>query len=245
MTELAVPPRRGRPRVRDHAGGAGRRRRGRRRRYRRRRGGEQAVRPPARPRGARRGRRRAGARADRDRVPVRHRRARRPPPRCSAAWRPRCATLTASRSTASTSTSSRWCGDAASRRQARRVALVLLYQHDVTGHDLASSTPPTRPTRARRCRRTRGAGRGRASDPARLDLLIAEHATGWTVDRIARDRARGAAHRRAGAGREARHPGVGRDRRGGAAHQAVRLAGGGVFVNGVLGGVARALGVGR
>ena len=134
----------------------------------------------------------------------------------------------------------------ASRRQARRAALVLLYQQDVTGHDLAelyaayeadagSPVPPY----------AREVVEAVSEDPGRLDLLIDEHATGWTVDRIARGRARRAAHRRAGAGREARHPGVV------AIDEAVRLAKryaspeAATFVNGVLGGVARALGVGR
>ena len=74
----------------------------------------------------------------------------------------------------------------ASRRQARRAALVLLYQHDVTGHDWPSCT-----------RRYEADARSPVppyaqelveavpEDPGRLDLLIDEHATGWTVDRIA------------------------------------------------------------
>ena len=134
----------------------------------------------------------------------------------------------------------------ASRRQARRVALVLLYQHDVTGHDLAelyaayevdarSPVPPYAQELVESV----------LEDPGRLDMLIAEHATGWTVDRIAAIER--AALRIAGL-ELAEPPDIPAS---GALDEAVRLTKryaspeAATFVNGILGGVARALGVGR
>jgi transcription antitermination protein NusB len=134
----------------------------------------------------------------------------------------------------------------ASRRQARRVALVLLYQHDVTGHDLpelyaayegdaGSPVPPY----------ARELVESVLEDPGRLDLLIAEHATGWTVDRIA---AIERAALRIAVLELAEKTDVPASV---AIDEAVRLTKryaspeAATFVNGVLGGVARALGVGR
>ena len=135
---------------------------------------------------------------------------------------------------------------AASRRQARRVALVLLYQRDVTGRDLAdlyaayevdarSPVPPY----------ARELVEEVTADPARLDVLIAEHARDWSVDRIA---AIERAALRIAVLELAEKPEVPASV---AIDEAVRLTKryaspeAASFVNGVLGGVARALGVGR
>ena len=135
---------------------------------------------------------------------------------------------------------------AASRRQARRVALVLLYQRDVTGRDLAdlyaayevdarSPVPPY----------ARELVEEVTIDPARLDLLIGEHARDWSVDRIA---AIERAALRIAVLELAEKPEVPASV---AIDEAVRLTKryaspeAASFVNGVLGGVARALGVGR
>jgi len=134
----------------------------------------------------------------------------------------------------------------ASRRQARRVALVILYQRDVTGHGLAELG----------ARYERDAGApvpGYASEliaavsdrVVRLDGIISEHAHGWEASRISpieRAALRIAVYELAD--RDDVPAAVAID-------EAVRLAKrygspeAGVFVNGVLGGVARALGVGR
>jgi len=133
---------------------------------------------------------------------------------------------------------------AASRRQARRVALVLLYQRDVTGRDLAdlyaayevdarSPVPPY----------ARELVEEVTIDPARLDLLIGEHARDWSVDRIA---AIERAALRIAVLELAEKPEVPASV---AIDEAVRLTKryaspeAASFVNGVLGGVARALGV--
>ena len=133
------------------------------------------------------------------------------------------------------------------RRSARRVALVLLYQHDVS---------PERPLADLYARYLEDARQevppyaldlveSVLSDPDRLDLLIAEHAHGWTVDRISpleRAALRIAVlelTERADVPASV------------AIDEAVRLSKryaspeAGVFVNGVLSGIARALGVGR
>jgi len=65
------------------------------------------------------------------------------------------------------------------RTDQRRAAVVALYQHDLTGRPLRelldeSATPFTREL-------VEGVDRSRE----RLDALIAAHAVGWTVDRIA------------------------------------------------------------
>jgi N utilization substance protein B len=134
----------------------------------------------------------------------------------------------------------------ASRRQARRVALVLLYQQDVTGHDLselyaayeADARSPVPPYAQELVEAV-------LEDPGRLDLLIAEHATGWTVDRIA---AIERAALRIAVLELAEKTDVPASV---AIDEAVRLTKryaspeAATFVNGILGGVARALGVGR
>jgi N utilization substance protein B len=134
----------------------------------------------------------------------------------------------------------------ASRRQARRVALVLLYQQDVTGHDLselyaayeADAHSPVPPYAQELVEAV-------SEDPGRLDLLIAEHATGWTVDRIA---AIERAALRIAVLELAEKTDVPASV---AIDEAVRLTKryaspeAATFVNGILGGVARALGVGR
>lgn len=134
----------------------------------------------------------------------------------------------------------------ASRRQARRVALVLLYQHDVTGHDLpelyaayeADARSPVPPYAQELVESV-------LEDPGRLDLLIAEHATGWTVDRIAAIERAGL---RIAVLELAEKPDIPASV---AIDEAVRLTKryaspeAAIFVNGILGGVARALGVGR
>ena len=82
-------------------------------------------------------------------------------------------------------------------------------------------------------------------DPGRLDVLIAEHATGWTVDRIA---AIERSALRIAVLELAEKPDVPASV---AIDEAVRLTKryaspeAATFVNGILGGVARALGVGR
>lgn len=134
----------------------------------------------------------------------------------------------------------------ASRRQARRVALVLLYQQDVTGHDLselyaayeADARSPVPPYAQELVEAV-------LEDPGRLDVLIAEHATGWTVDRIA---AIERSALRIAVLELAEKPDVPASV---AIDEAVRLTKryaspeAATFVNGILGGVARALGVGR
>lgn len=71
------------------------------------------------------------------------------------------------------------------RRAARRQAVVLLYQHDVTGLGLEElernaerDGTPVDPF-------ARALMEGVASDPASLDALITAAAEGWTADRLA------------------------------------------------------------
>jgi N utilization substance protein B len=133
------------------------------------------------------------------------------------------------------------------RRQSRRVALVLLYQHDVT---------PERPLDELYARYRSDAKQevpayadelvqGVLEDTGRLDVLIGEHAHGWTVDRISPIER---AALRIAVLELAEHADVPASV---AIDEAVRLSKryaspeAGVFVNGVLGGVARALGVGH
>ncbi len=136
---------------------------------------------------------------------------------------------------------------AASRRQARRAALILLYQRDVTGRpfkdlsaayegDAGQPVPPYAQTLIE----------GVTADRDRLDELIGRHAKGWSFDRIApveRAALRIAVHELLEAAPEV-PPAVAID-------EAVRLAKryaspeAAVFVNGLLGALARELGVGR
>jgi transcription antitermination protein NusB len=133
-----------------------------------------------------------------------------------------------------------------SRRLARRVALILLYQHDITGRsvdeladryriDTGSAIPDY----------TRSLVDEILEDPARFDVLIAEHAHGWTPERISPiERACLRIAVLELVERADVPPSV-------AINEAVSLAKryaspeAAVFVNGVLGGVARALGVGH
>jgi len=71
------------------------------------------------------------------------------------------------------------------RRAARRQAVVLLYQHDVTGLDLEElernaerDGTPVDPF-------SRALMEGVASDPASLDELITGASEGWTAERLA------------------------------------------------------------
>ena len=71
------------------------------------------------------------------------------------------------------------------RRAARRQAVVLLYQHDVTGLGLEElernaerDGTPVDPF-------ARALMEGVAADPASLDALITEAAEGWTAERLA------------------------------------------------------------
>ena len=218
----------GEPRVRDHAGRARRGRRARPRRWstasRSRASGS-----PARAAAVRTSRssRRGGARADRDRLPVRRRAAGRAP-RCRAGSSATLARAHRSRGGRRRRRGRRGDAVSASRRQARRVALVLLYQRDVTGHDLAElyaayETDARSPVPSYAQELVEAV----LSDPGRLDLLIAEHATGWTVDRIAAIERAALRIAVLELAEKPDIPRVGRDRRGGAAHQAVRVAGGG------------------
>lgn len=73
-----------------------------------------------------------------------------------------------------------------SRRQARRAAVMLLYQEDLTGHAMAEivaqhEADAGRPLPAY----ARGLIDGVHADGARLDAEIGALAEGWTVDRIA------------------------------------------------------------
>ena len=66
------------------------------------------------------------------------------------------------------------------RTDQRRAAVFALYQRDVTGR------PRGRAARARRERRSRASwSRASRRDRDELDELIARHASGWTLDRIA------------------------------------------------------------
>lgn len=135
---------------------------------------------------------------------------------------------------------------ATGRRQARRVAMILLYQHDVTEQplealyaayerDAGAPVPPY----------ARDLVESISADPSGLDVLIGAHAHGWTVDRISpleRSALRIATFEIAE--RSEVPPAV-------AIAEAVRLVKryaspeAATFVNGILGAIARALGVGR
>lgn len=132
------------------------------------------------------------------------------------------------------------------RRQARRAALVLLYQHDVAGRPMTELAERYREdTRGAVPEYTRELVEGVLHDREALDMVIGEHAHGWSPDRISpieRAALRIATY-------ELTHrsdvpASVAID-------EAVRLSKryaspeAGAFVNGVLGATARALGVGR
>lgn len=57
--------------------------------------------------------------------------------------------------------------------------MVALYQHDVTGRPLAELLPPNATGF------TRALAEGAAAERGRLDELIARHAEGWDLERIA------------------------------------------------------------
>jgi N utilization substance protein B len=132
------------------------------------------------------------------------------------------------------------------RRQARRAALVLLYQHDVTGRPMAELAERYRadtghPLPAYTVELVEGVQHEREA----LDRSIGEHAHGWTTARISpieRAALRIAAHELTA--RSDVPASVAID-------EAVRLSKryaspeAGTFVNGVLGAMARSLGVGR
>ena len=131
------------------------------------------------------------------------------------------------------------------RRSARRVALVLLYQHDITGHPIPDlyaryETEARSPVPAY----ARDLVETVLEDPEQFDVLIGEHAHGWSVDRISPiERAALRIAVLELTGRPDVPPAVAID-------EAVRLSKryaspeAGTFVNGILGAIARALGVG-
>ena len=64
------------------------------------------------------------------------------------------------------------------RSDQRRDAVFALYQHEVTGRPLEELLAGAKPF-------TRELAEGAHTDRAELDQVIAEHARGWTIDRIA------------------------------------------------------------
>ena len=64
------------------------------------------------------------------------------------------------------------------RSDQRRDAVFALYQHEVTGRPLDELLAGAKPF-------TRELAEGVHADRAELDEVIAEHARGWTIDRIA------------------------------------------------------------
>ncbi len=134
----------------------------------------------------------------------------------------------------------------AGRRQARRAALVLLYQHDVAGRPVDELAERYRAdTRGPVPAYTRELVEGVLHDREALDMVIGEHARGWSPDRISpieRAALRIATYELTQ--RPDVPPSVAID-------EAVRLSKryaspeASSFVNGVLGATARALGVGR
>jgi len=65
------------------------------------------------------------------------------------------------------------------RTEQRRAAVIALYQHDLTGRDLAQTLPPGSHDF------TRSLAHAAADRAEELDELIAGHAHGWTAERIA------------------------------------------------------------
>jgi N utilization substance protein B len=131
------------------------------------------------------------------------------------------------------------------RRQARRAALVLLYQHDVAGRPVAELAERYRQdTRGPVPEYTRELVEGVLRDREALDMVIGEHARGWSPERISpieRAALRIATYELTTGDVP---PSVAID-------EAVRLSKryaspeASTFVNGVLGATARALGVGH
>ena len=132
------------------------------------------------------------------------------------------------------------------RRQARRAALVLLYQHDVTGRPLAELAERYREdTRGPVPEYTRELVEAVLHEREALDLVIGEHAHGWSPERISPIER---AALRIATFELTQRPDVPVSV---AIDEAVRLSKryaspeAATFVNGVLGATARALGVGR
>jgi transcription antitermination protein NusB len=71
------------------------------------------------------------------------------------------------------------------RRAARRQAVILLYQHDVTGLDLEELEANSRRDGARLDPFARALVEGVSADTASLDALITGAAAGWTAERMA------------------------------------------------------------
>jgi transcription antitermination protein NusB len=67
----------------------------------------------------------------------------------------------------------------ARRSDQRRAAVFALYQHDLTGRPLDETLPRDA------AQFTRALARAALDRQPELDVLIAEHAEGWTLDRIA------------------------------------------------------------
>ena len=65
------------------------------------------------------------------------------------------------------------------RSDQRRAAVFALYQHDLTGRSLAETLPPNAGGL------TRSLAHAAADRAPELDEVIARHAHGWSVDRIA------------------------------------------------------------
>jgi N utilization substance protein B len=134
---------------------------------------------------------------------------------------------------------------ATGRRQARRVAMILLYQHDVTSKPVAELYETyERDAGAEVPEYARELVDAISADPSGLDVLIGAHAHGWTIDRISpleRAALRIATFEMA---ERSEVPAAV------AISEAVRLVKryaspeAATFVNGILGAIARALGVG-
>ena len=103
-----------------------------------------------------------------------------------------------------------------SRRQARRQALFLLYQWDLSGQPIGSQYAGEIDPWAR------GVAEAVAERAAELDARITAASEGWTCRPARHGRAQRAAGRGARA-RERRGAGRGRDQRGGRLHQALRV----------------------
>jgi N utilization substance protein B len=135
---------------------------------------------------------------------------------------------------------------ATGRRQARRVAMILLYQHDLTGRSIAELYEAyKRDTGTAFPPYARDLVDSITADPSGLDVLIEAHSHAWTIDRISPlERAALRIATFEIAERSEVPPAV-------AISEAVRLVKryaspeAATFVNGILGAIARALGVGK
>jgi N utilization substance protein B len=134
---------------------------------------------------------------------------------------------------------------ATGRRLARRAAMILLYQHDVTGRPLTELFEAyERDTGAGVPPYARELVEEITADPSGLDVLIGAHSHGWTVDRISpleRAALRIATFEMAERSEVPAPVAI---------SEAVRLVKryaspeAATFVNGILGAIARALGIG-